>query len=28
VLKALELDETRWVPREILWFINAQKDEV
>src|ERR1700743_2896951 len=27
VLKALELDETRWVPREILWFINAQKDE-
>jgi DNA helicase-2/ATP-dependent DNA helicase PcrA len=27
VLKALELDETRWIPREILWFINAQKDE-
>ncbi len=27
VLKALELDETRWVPREITWFINAQKDE-
>jgi DNA helicase-2/ATP-dependent DNA helicase PcrA len=27
VLKSLELDETRWVPREILWFINAQKDE-
>ncbi len=27
VLKALNLDETRWVPREILWFINAQKDE-
>ena len=27
VLKALDLDETRWVPREILWFINAQKDE-
>ena len=27
VLKALGLDETRWVPREILWFINAQKDE-
>ena len=27
VLKALELDESRWVPREILWFINAQKDE-
>jgi len=27
VLKSLNLDETRWVPREILWFINAQKDE-
>jgi DNA helicase-2/ATP-dependent DNA helicase PcrA len=27
VLKALELDETRWVPREVTWFINAQKDE-
>ncbi len=27
VLKAMDLDETRWVPREILWFINAQKDE-
>src|ERR1700723_4779634 len=27
VLKALELDETRWIPREILWLINAQKDE-
>ncbi len=27
VLKALDLDETRWVPREVLWFINAQKDE-
>ena len=27
ILKAMELDETRWVPREILWFINAQKDE-
>jgi DNA helicase-2/ATP-dependent DNA helicase PcrA len=27
VLKAMELDETRWVPREIQWFINAQKDE-
>src|SRR5258708_14761109 len=27
VLKALDLDETRWVPREILWVINAQKDE-
>ena len=27
VLKAMDLDETRWVPREIQWFINAQKDE-
>ncbi len=27
VLKALDLDEARWVPREIQWFINAQKDE-
>jgi DNA helicase-2/ATP-dependent DNA helicase PcrA len=27
VLKTLDLDETLWVPREILWFINAQKDE-
>ena len=27
VLKAMNLDETRWIPREILWFINAQKDE-
>ncbi len=27
VLKALDLDETRWIAREILWFINAQKDE-
>ncbi|HSD74061.1 MAG TPA: DNA helicase II [Steroidobacteraceae bacterium] len=27
VLKALDLDETRWVPRELTYFINAQKDE-
>jgi DNA helicase II / ATP-dependent DNA helicase PcrA len=27
VLKSMDLDESRWVPREILWFINAQKDE-
>lgn len=27
VIRALELDETRWVPREVQWFINAQKDE-
>ncbi|MDE2305781.1 MAG: UvrD-helicase domain-containing protein, partial [Gammaproteobacteria bacterium] len=27
VLKSLDLDETRWVPRDVMWFINAQKDE-
>ena len=27
VLKAAELDETRWVPREVQWFINSNKDE-
>ncbi len=27
VLKAQNLDETRWVPREIQWFINARKDD-
>ncbi|HNP64089.1 MAG TPA: DNA helicase II [Woeseiaceae bacterium] len=27
LLKNLEADDSRWVPREIQWFINAQKDE-
>jgi DNA helicase-2/ATP-dependent DNA helicase PcrA len=27
LLKGLELDDSRWVPREIQYFINAQKDE-
>src|SRR5215469_4923860 len=27
ILKAAELDETRWVPREVQWFINNNKDE-
>ena len=27
VLKAAELDESRWVPREVQWFINNNKDE-
>lgn len=27
MLRALEMDESRWVPREIQYFINAQKDE-
>jgi DNA helicase-2/ATP-dependent DNA helicase PcrA len=27
IVKAAELDETRWVPREVQWFINSNKDE-
>ena len=27
MLRALELDENEWVPKEVQWFINAQKDE-
>jgi DNA helicase II / ATP-dependent DNA helicase PcrA len=27
VLRAADLDETRWVPREVKWFINSNKDE-
>jgi DNA helicase-2/ATP-dependent DNA helicase PcrA len=27
IIRALGLDEARWVPREVTWFINAQKDE-
>src|SRR2546429_4796174 len=27
VIRAAELDETRWVPREGQWVINANKDE-
>jgi DNA helicase-2/ATP-dependent DNA helicase PcrA len=27
LIKGLELDESTWVPREIQWFINNQKDE-
>ena len=27
VVKALELDDTRWVPKDLQYFINAQKDE-
>jgi DNA helicase II / ATP-dependent DNA helicase PcrA len=27
VLKSAELDESRWVPREVQWFINHHKDE-
>jgi len=27
IVKALELDENRWVPREVQYFINKHKDE-
>jgi len=27
LIKAQDLDETRWVPREVQWFINSNKDE-
>ena len=27
VLKAMDLDETRWPPRQVQWFINSKKDE-
>ncbi len=27
ILRAQQLDETRWVPREVQWFINSNKDE-
>jgi ATP-dependent DNA helicase UvrD/PcrA len=27
MLRALEIDENVWVPKELAWFINAQKDE-
>ena len=27
LMKALDLDETRWPPRQVQWFINGQKDE-
>ncbi|NIP72752.1 MAG: DNA helicase II [Gammaproteobacteria bacterium] len=27
LLRSLELDETRWPPRQVQWFINAKKDE-
>src|SRR5580700_9907903 len=27
LIKAQDLDETRWVPRELQWFINSNKDE-
>src|SRR5512143_3628993 len=27
IVRSLSLDEARWVPKEVTWFINAQKDE-
>ncbi|MEZ5531640.1 MAG: DNA helicase II [Steroidobacteraceae bacterium] len=27
ILKAQQLDESRWIPREVVWFVNHQKDE-
>ena len=27
LLRAQDLDEERWIPKEIMWFINARKDE-
>ena len=27
LIKAAELDDTRWIPREVQWFINNNKDE-
>jgi ATP-dependent DNA helicase UvrD/PcrA len=27
LLKSLNLDESRWPPRQVQWYINAQKDE-
>jgi DNA helicase-2/ATP-dependent DNA helicase PcrA len=27
IIKGLGLDDTRWVPREVAWFINSRKDE-
>jgi len=27
LLKSLEIDESEWAPKEVQWFINAQKDE-
>lgn len=27
LLKSMNVDDTRWPPRQVQWFINAQKDE-
>lgn len=27
LVKSLNIDETKWPPKQVMWFINAQKDE-
>lgn len=27
LLKAMHIDETKWPPKQVMWFINAQKEE-
>ncbi len=27
LLKAMNIDETKWPPKQVMWFINAQKEE-
>ncbi|WP_191601670.1 DNA helicase II [Marinomonas algicola] len=27
IMKAFNIDDTRWPPKQVCWFINAQKDE-
>jgi DNA helicase-2/ATP-dependent DNA helicase PcrA len=27
LMKAMNIDDTRWPPKQMVWFINAQKDE-
>ncbi|MCK5869298.1 DNA helicase II [Methylococcaceae bacterium CS1] len=27
LMKAMSIDDTRWPPKQVVWFINAQKDE-
>ncbi|WP_332122864.1 hypothetical protein, partial [Escherichia coli] len=28
LIKALNVDEKQWRPRQAMWYINSQKDEV
>ena len=27
LVKSLNIDDTKWPPKQVMWFINAQKDE-